>query len=250
MSERVVLVTGAGGGLGQAIVRALSTEGAAVALQYHSNRDAVAALAAELERGGTRALIVQGDLAQRAGPAAVCREVLAQLGRVDILVNNAGSWVDKPLLDTTDDEWDRLLHTDLRATYLMIRELAPGMVQRGWGRIINMSSVASLNYVPGEGLYGIVKAGINHLTKSFGVELAPCGVTVNAVAPAWTVPHDQPFPLPEDYPQCADAPNKRPGHANEVAALVRYLASDEAGHITGHILPIDGGLSSVIAKGR
>ena len=98
------------------------------------------------------------------------------------------------MLETTDEEWDRLLHTDLRAAYLMSRELAPGMAERGWGRIINVSSVASLNYVPGEGLYGIAKAGVNMLTKAFGVELARTGVTVNAVAPAWTVPHDAAFP--------------------------------------------------------
>lgn len=247
---RSVLVTGSTGGLGQAIARALADTGTPIALQYRNNRDAAEELAAELEQIGAQPFIVQGELATRDGPAEICRAVTERFGAVDILVNNAGDWVEKPLLDTTDAEWDRLLHTDLRAAYLMIRELAPGMVQRKWGRIINISSVAGLNYVPGEGLYGIAKAGINMLTKAFGVELAGNGVTVNAVAPAWTLPHDQPFPRAESFPECAHVPNGRPGHAEEVAALVRYLASDEAVHMTAQILPIDGGLSSVIAKGR
>ena len=245
-----VLVTGAGGGLGQAIARALTDQGTRIALQYRSNRVAVEQLAASLEKSGAHPFVVQGDLATRGGPAALCEAVVQRLGAVDVLVNNAGAWVEKPLLETTDEEWDRLLHTDLRAAYLMIRELAPGMMQRKRGRIINISSVAGLNYVPGEGLYGIAKAGVNMLTKAFGVELAGSGVTVNAVAPAWTLPHDQPFPCADDFPQCAQVPNRRPGHAQEVAAVVRFLASDDAAHITGQILPIDGGLSAVIAKGR
>jgi 3-oxoacyl-[acyl-carrier protein] reductase len=247
---RSVLVTGATGGLGQAIARALADEETPIALQYRSNRVAAEQLAAELELAGAYPFLVQGELASREGPAAISSAVLERFGAVDILVNNAGDWVEKPLLETTDEEWDRLLHTDLRAAYLMIRELAPGMVRRKWGRIINISSIAGLNYVPGEGLYGVAKAGINMLTKAFGVELAGDGVTVNAVAPAWTLPHDQPFPSVGNHPECAQVPNGRPGHAREVAALVRYLASDTAAHITGQILPIDGGLSAVIAKGR
>lgn len=247
---RSVLITGAGGGLGQAFACVLARPGTPIALQYRTNLAAVESLAAELEQAGAHPVIVQGELSTRVGPAALGKSVVERMGPVDILVNNAGDWVEKPLLETTDDEWDRLLHTDLRATYLMIRELAPAMVARKWGRIINVSSVAGLNYVPGEGLYGVAKAGINMLTKAFGVELARDGVTVNAVAPAWTLPHDEQFPRAEDYPQCEDAPDGRPGHAREVAALVRYLASDDAAHVTGQILPIDGGLSATIAKGR
>ena len=250
MGVRSVLVTGAGGGLGQAMCRALAGPGTPIALQYRSNLDAVESLAADLEEAGAQPFIVQGELSTREGPAALCRAVAERMGDVDVLVNNAGDWVEKPLLETTDEEWDRLLHTDLRAAYLMARVLAPAMAARGWGRIINVSSVAGLNYVPGEGLYGIAKAGVNMLTKALGVELARTGVTVNAVAPAWTVPYGEPFPVAQDYPQCSGAPDGRPGHALEVAALVRYLASEDAAHITAQIIPIDGGLSAALAKGR
>lgn len=247
---RAVLVTGAGGGLGQSIARVLTGPGTPIALQYRSNLAAVESLAEELKGVGAQPFVAQAELSTREGPVTLARTVTEEFGAVDILVNNAGDWVEKPLLDTTDDEWDRLLHTDLRAAFLLIRELAPGMMTRGWGRIVNMSSVAGLNYVRDEGLYGVAKGGINMLTKAFGVELAVAGVTVNAVAPAWTLPHGSSKPSPEDYPECAQVPNGRPGHADEVAALVRYLTSEAAGHITGQILPIDGGLSAMIAKGR
>ncbi len=247
---RRALVTGANSGLGQAMASALAEAGATVALHYHSRRQPVDALAESLRQVGCSVHVIQGDLSTVEATRRVAEAALSALGQIDILVNNAGDWVDKPLLDTSDAEWDRLIDVDLRAPYLLTRLLAPGMVERGWGRIVNISSIASLGYVPGEGLYGVAKAGINALTHAFGVELAAHGVTVNAVAPGWTLPADQPFPDPVDYPQCHDVPNLRPGHAGEVAAFVRFLVSNAAAHITGQILPIDGGLSVTLPKGR
>jgi 3-oxoacyl-[acyl-carrier protein] reductase len=247
---RTALVTGASSGLGRAIATALAADGVAVALHYRHNQKAVDALAETLTTLGHQVYPVQGDLSTPTGAHQVAEAAQACLGRVDILVNNAGDWVDKPLLETTNEEWEQLISVDLRAPYLLSRTLAPPMIERGWGRIINISSIASLGYVPGEGLYGISKAGINMLTKAFGVELAPHGVTVNAVAPGWTLPADEPFPRPADYPQCHEVPNLRPGHAREVAAFVRFLASDNAAHITGQVLPIDGGISATLPKGR
>ncbi|MCB0113202.1 MAG: SDR family NAD(P)-dependent oxidoreductase, partial [Caldilineaceae bacterium] len=179
LADRRALVTGANSGLGQAMATMLAEAGAAVALHYRSNQQAVDALAASLRGAGHTVHVIQGDLSTAAATRQVADAALAQLGQVDILINNAGDWVDKPLLQTSDAEWDRLIDVDLRAPYLLTRLLAPGMVTRGWGRIVNISSVASLGYVPGEGLYGIAKAGINALTHAAGVELAPHGVTVN-----------------------------------------------------------------------
>jgi 3-oxoacyl-[acyl-carrier protein] reductase len=247
---RTALVTGASSGLGRAIATTLAADGVVVALHYRRNQKAVDDLAETLTTLGHQVYPVQGDLSTTTGVRQVAEAALGSLGHVDILVNNAGDWVDKPLLETTDEEWEQLITVDLRAPYLLTRTLAPPMIERGWGRIINISSIASLGYVPGEGLYGISKAGINMLTKAFGVELAPHGVTVNAVAPGWTLPADQPFPRPADYPQCHEVPNLRPGHAREVAAFVRFLASDDAAHITGQVLPIDGGISATLPKGR
>jgi NAD(P)-dependent dehydrogenase (short-subunit alcohol dehydrogenase family) len=245
-----VLVTGASGGIGSAIALALAEPGWTLALHYRSDLSAVSRLAEAVNGAGARAYIVQADLATPGGASSLGAAVRTDVGPVDILVNNAGDWVEKPLLETNDQEWDRMINTDLRSTYELTRSLAPSMVERNWGRIVNISSIASLNYVPGEGLYGIAKAGINMLTKTLGVELARSGVTANAVAPGWTLPAFEDFPLAADYPQCQDAPDGRPGHAREVASLVRYLVSEDAGHITGQIFPIDGGLSVTMAKGR
>lgn len=250
ISGRNALITGGAGGLGTAMSRALAAAGVNVVLHYRADRARAEALAAELTGQGVAAVAVQGDLATHEGPRTLARAAEASLGPIDILVNNAGGWVEKPVLATTDDEWDHLMELDLRGPYLLIRAVAPGMLDRGWGRIVNISSVASLDYVPGEGLYGIAKAGINMLTKSLGVELGGRGVTVNAIAPAWTIPHDQPFPVPADYPQCHDVPNGRPGHATEVGALLAFLVSEPATHINAQVLPIDGGLSVRAFKGR
>jgi NAD(P)-dependent dehydrogenase (short-subunit alcohol dehydrogenase family) len=248
--QRTALITGATSGLGRAMAQSLAASGVAVALHYRHNQTAVNELAAQLAAAGHQGYPLQGDLSTPSGACAVAGHAIAILGQVDILINNAGDWVDKPLLQTSDEEWARLIDVDLRAPYLLIRALAPAMREQGWGRILNISSIASLGYVPGEGLYGVAKAGINMLTKAFAVELAPHGVTVNAVAPAWTLPADQPFPTPAGYPQCHEVPNLRPGHAREVAALVRFLVSADAAHITGQVLPIDGGLSATLPKGR
>lgn len=251
LTGHTALITGAGGGLGQAMARAVAQDGAAVALHYRSRREPVEQLAAELAGFGIATAIVQGDLTDPAAPARILKAAAVEIGPVDILINNAGDWIEKPLLDLSVAEWDRMLDTDLRGVFLLCQAVAPAMIAKGWGRMVNISSVASLNYVPGEGVYGIAKAGVNLLTKALGAELAQHHITVNAVAPAWTLPHDEPYPVRrEEYPRCAAVPDGRPGHAREVAALVRFLLSDEAAHITGQVLPMDGGLSSTMAKGR
>ena len=233
-----------GGGMGGATARALARAGAAVALHYRQSAERAEQLADELAQHGARACTVQGDLATRDGPAAVCREAGERLGPIDILINAAGGWVQKPLLEVSVEEFDSLMHSDVRATLLTTQAVAPGMIDRGWGRVVNFSSIASMRYLAGEGAYGTAKAAINLLTKAWAVELAPHGITVNAVAPALTEAADKPLPRPEDHPETGDIPNGRPGHSNEVAALVAYLCADIAAHITGQIIPIDGGWSA------
>ena len=249
LEGRTALVTGASGGLGPAMAAVLAREGAAVGLHYRTNEEAIEKVAEQL--GEYPTFVVRGDLATHDGPPALCREVEKNLGPIDILVNNGGGWVEKTLLETSDQEWDELIQADLRGSFLATRHAAPGMKERGWGRIVNISTVAALNVGPREGAYGVAKAGVNMLTKTFAVELGGFGITVNAIAPAWTLPHDQPYPpRPEDYPQCANIPDQRPGHAREVAALIRFLASREAAHINGQIIGVDGGLAAVLAASR
>jgi len=246
---RTALVTGASGGLGAAFADMLVSAGAAVALHYHNNEQKAIALAERFGGVGKRLCTVQGDLRTTDGPAAVCQHVEEGLGPIDILINNAGGWVGKPLLDTSVGEWDELMEADVRGSFLTIIGCAAGMKSRGWGRIVNLSTVAALSVATNEGAYGVAKAAVVMLTKTAAVELAEFGVTVNAIAPGWTLPYDSPHPpQPKDYPQSARVPDHRPGHATEVAAIARFLVSEEAGHITGQTIAVDGGLSAVLAS--
>ncbi len=244
------LVTGAGGrGIGRAVVQTLAAHGAVVAIHYRRSKAGAVQLADSLQKAGMQACLIQGDLATVDGPAKVVEQAKRQLGGVDILVNSAGGWVRKPLLETSAAAWDELMHSDARAAFLTTQALVPGMIERGWGRVVNVSSVAGFRYLDGEGAYGTAKAAINMLTRSFAVELAPYGVTVNAVAPALTVGTEAPMPpQAADYPECGDVPDLRPGHATEVAALIKFLCSQEAAHITGQIIAIDGGLTAKAVK--
>lgn len=244
------LVTGASGALGGAIARALAKEGAVVGLHYRSNQARAEALAQEIATDGGRVTPVHGDLAAPDGPAAIAAATEKRIGPIHILVNNGGSWVEKPLLETSAVEWDSLLNTDLRGTFLLTRAIAPGMVGQGWGRIVNISSIASLNYIANEGAYGVAKAAINMLTKAFAAELGPHRITVNAIAPGWTVATEDYPPRPEEYQQCRQTPDRRPGHALEIAAGILFLASEKAAHVNGQILCFDGGQSVLTPKGR
>ncbi|NIM94092.1 MAG: SDR family oxidoreductase [Anaerolineales bacterium] len=250
--DRTALVTGASGqGIGRAVAWKLGEMGAVVGLNYKSDQTGAVSLAEEMQEKGLQSKIVYGDVSTRQGAIRLCHKAENILGPIDILVNNAGYWVEKPLLDTTDDEWDRMINTDLRGAFLTIRTLAPSMIKRRWGRIINISSISGLNSIEGEGVYGVAKAGLNMLTKSFGVDLGKYGITVNAIAPGWTLPLGESYPPePEDYAQCAAVPNQRPGHAKEVGELAGFLVSEDASHINAQVLCIDGGHSSILLKGR
>ena len=176
LEGRTALVTGASGGLGAAFAETLVAAGAAVGLHYRSNEASVRALAERL--GGQHVCTVQGELHTACGPAAICRQVEEALGPIDILINNGGGWVEKPLLDTSLDEWDELMQADVRGSFLTIQRCAEGMKTRGWGRIVNLSTVAALNVAADEGAYGVAKAAVIMLTKTAAVELAEFGVTV------------------------------------------------------------------------
>ncbi len=242
LSGQAALVTGASGGIGGAIARALHAQGAAVALSG-TRADALTALAAEL---GERAHALPADLADPAAPDALVKQAEAVLGRLDILVNNAGVTRDTLVLRMRDEDWQAVLDVNLGAAFRLTRAALRGMVRRRHGRIVSITSVVGVTGNPGQANYAASKAAIVGMTKSIAAEVATRGITVNCVAPGFiaTAMTDR---LGDEQRAriAATIPMGRLGGAEEVAAAVAYLASAEAAYVTGQTLHVNGGMAMV-----
>jgi 3-oxoacyl-[acyl-carrier protein] reductase len=235
------LVTGAGRGIGRAIALALAEDGWPVAVNYRSSGDAAAATVAAIEAAGGRAVAIQGDVADPSVPAQLVEAVHTQLGPIAVLVNNAGLRADGLALSLTDEDWQRVLDTNLGSTYRLTRTVLREMIRARFGRIVNIASVVGPRANAGQANYAASKAAVIAFTKTAAVEVARRGVTVNAVAPgliATDMTEDIPTALGERVPA------QRPGRPEEVAAAVAFLASERASYITASTLYVDGGLSA------
>ncbi len=243
LQGKVALVTGAKDGIGKAIALALAEEGADVGLVSRSitREDEVVR---EVEAKGRRAAVVQADVASKSDVLRMVQTVEAELGPVDILVNNAG--VSKPamLYKMSEEQWDDVINIHLKGTFLCIQAVASQMMERGFGRIINVTSSAGLQGTIGQVNYAAAKGGINALTMAAAKELAKKGITVNAIAPFAETKMTSKIAtdpkLSEKYLE--RVPMGRFGQPEEMAPAVVFLASPEAGYITGQILCIDGGM--------
>lgn len=241
---RVAIVTGGGRGIGRAIAIRLAREGADVAISYRSN-DSAAEQTAELVRErGVRCALFKGDVSSPDDVDALVRGVNDVFGRTDILVNNAGTTRDNIMLRMKEDEFDEVLGTNLKGTYLCTRAVLRGMVRARWGRIVNISSVVGLVGNAGQANYAASKAGIIGLTKSVAREVAQRGITVNAVAPGY-VETELTGGLPDEVKQRirAQVPTGRFGEPEEVAEAVAFLAGEGTGYVTGQTLAVDGGMT-------
>jgi 3-oxoacyl-[acyl-carrier protein] reductase len=242
LSGQSALVTGASGGIGGAIARALHRQGATVAVAGRRTA-ALDALAAEL---GERAHALTGDLANPEAPDRLVREAEAAMGRIDILVNNAGITRDALALRLKDEDWQTVLEVNLTAAFRMIRAALRGMVRRRHGRVIAIASVVGVTGNPGQANYAATKAGLIGMAKSLAAETATRGITVNCIAPGLitTAMTDK---LNEEQRTriAATIPMGRFGAAEDVAAAAVYLASPEAGYITGQTLHVNGGMAMV-----
>jgi 3-oxoacyl-[acyl-carrier protein] reductase len=234
------LVTGASKGIGAAIARALAADGWSVGVNYRSDEEGAAATVAAIESAGGRALAVHGDVSNGTGEELVAR-CEAELGPVLALVNNAGVRADGLALQLDDEAWTSVIDTNLTAAFRMTRRALRGMIRARYGRVVNVASVVGPRANAGQANYAAAKAGLIGMTKTIAAEVARRGVTVNAVAPGF-IETDMTKDLPDEV--LAAVPARRPGTPDEVAAAVRFLASDAAAYVTGTTLFVDGGMSA------
>jgi 3-oxoacyl-[acyl-carrier protein] reductase len=241
-TRRTALITGASQGIGEAIARRLAADGARVVLAAR-NQEKLSALAGEIAESGGEALAFTLDVAEPEAAAVRLGELPEEWSGVDVLVNNAGITADNLFARMTLDEWQRVLTTNLTGAFAVTRSLVRGMIRRRWGRVISVSSVVGLMGNAGQANYAASKAGLVGFTKSLARELGSRNITVNVVAPGY-IDTTMTGRLPEDVRKelTASIPLRRIGRSTEVAAAVAFLASDEAGYITGTTLNVSGGL--------
>lgn len=243
LRDKVALVTGAGSGIGRAIALALAAEGARVVVAERDEQSGAASVALVAERGGLARLVVC-DVTDEASLAAAVQSTLETEGHLDVMVNNAGiGGQPRALVEQEASDWDRLYAVNLRGVFLGIKYAARAMIQSGQGgSIVNIASVAGLAAAPMLGPYGATKAAVVQLTQTAALELAKAGVRVNVVCPGWT---DTPILGTFDRDRLVgQVPLGRLGQADEIAAMVVYLASEAATFVTGSAFRIDGGMRS------
>jgi 3-oxoacyl-[acyl-carrier protein] reductase len=237
--SRCALVTGGSKGIGAAIAKALAADGWSVGVTYRSDPDGAARVVEEIEAAGGAAVAVQGDVLD--GADALFAPLEERFGPVACLVNNAGVRADGLAIQLDDDDWDRVISTNLTAAFRLTRHAVKGMIRQRYGRIVNVASVVGPRANAGQANYAAAKAGLIGMTKTVAVEVARRGVTVNAVAPGF-IETDMTKDLVAHV--AGEVPARRAGKPEEVAAAVRFLASDAAGYVTGTTLFVDGGLSA------
>jgi 3-oxoacyl-[acyl-carrier protein] reductase len=242
MTNRTAFVTGASRGIGRACALSLAQAGARVVVAAR-DRAKLEEVATEIRAGGREAFVVVIDLASADSIKAAFAEAAKEFGRIDILVNNAGVTKDGLALRMKKDDWDAVLATNLTGAFIAIQQVLQGMMKERWGRIINLSSVVAESGNPGQANYVASKAGLIGLTKSLAQEMASRNITVNAVAPGF-IDTDMTAGLSAELKEnlLGHIPLRRLGKAEDVAAAVRFLASEEAGYITGHVLDVNGGM--------
>jgi gluconate 5-dehydrogenase len=246
LTGKVAIVTGTSRGLGQYFARALAAAGADLVLTSR-HPETLHEFQREIEGLGRRAVALPLDVREQASIRRMAEDAVVHFGRVDILVNNAGCNVRKPALEVTWDDWNLVLETNLRGTFFVSQAIAPHMIARRHGRIINIGSVTAVAGYAGLGPYGASRGGVKQLTMSLADDWGVHGITVNCLAPGWfkTAQNAVMYENREWVRYLCDRiPLKRPGQPRDLDGAVVFLASDASGYITGQTLLVDGGIST------
>ena len=242
MQDQVAIITGSSRGIGKAAALALAAEGASVVVNYARSSTAADEVVAEITEAGGTAIALQADVSQEDQVDALIKATKDKFGRIDVLVNNAGITRDTLLLRMKPADWQAVIDLNLTGVFLCTRAVAKLMLKQRSGRIINIASVAGLMGNPGQANYSAANAGVIGFTKTVAKEMAPRGVTVNAVAPGF-IETDMTSELPNTEEILKYIPLGRYGQSSEVAGLIRFLAADPAAaYITGQVMNVDGGM--------
>jgi 3-oxoacyl-[acyl-carrier protein] reductase len=247
LEGKVALVTGGSRGIGKEIALTLAREGAQVAVNYVNGAKEAEEVVEEIKSKGGEAMKIMADVSQRVQVKKMIDEVIKSYGRLDILVNNAGILIPTNLMETSEEEWDRVMAVNLKGPFLCTQEAAKHMIQSRYGKIINTSSISGLGCAPtGEGAYGCTKAGLIALTSVAAQDLGPFGINVNAIAPGW-IRTDMTSGKSKGQ---ANEVNKRKaelsamrriGETRDIANVALFLASDDSSFISGQVIVSDGG---------
>ncbi len=243
LEGQVCLITGAGRGIGAAVARAAAARGARVVVNYNSSHKEARTLIAELQQYGYTALALQGDISREQDVNRLFAEIRDTVGEVDLLVNNAGVTIRSLVQDTSTDEWDRVINVNLKGAFLCCKQVLPHMIRNQYGRIVNIASTQGINGASFESVYAASKGGLIAFTKSLGSEVAPSGITVNAIAPG-PVATDMIYSHldEEDMKTLLDEiPAGRLAVPEEIASACVFLLSRDAAYINAQVLCIDGG---------
>lgn len=243
LEGKKALVTGASRGIGRAIAVALAEAGADVAVNYSGSEAAAGETAAAVEALGRQAILVKANVGKAEECDAMVKEVLGKFGAIDILINNAGITRDNLIMRMKEEEFDQVIETNLKGVFNGIKAVTRPMMKQRSGRIVNISSVVGVLGNAGQANYVAAKAGVIGLTKSSALELASRGITVNCVAPGF-IETDMTDKLPQEMRESLSTriPLARLGAAGDIAAAVRFLASDAASYMTGQTIHVDGGM--------
>ena len=246
-SGKVALVTGSSRNLGAAIATRLGERGARVAVHYNRNPDRARQVAQRITGAGGVAAAFGADVADATSAVGLADSVLDRFGRVDMLINNVGPYSDLPFTSLPVETWDAVFNSNVRAPYLLVQRVAPGMRERGWGRVVNISAVSAL--LRAHSIYGLSKAALMHLTECLALELAP-EVAVNAIAPGQIEESEEIDELDPTYKSRLreTTPTRRLVSRTEIADVVCMLCSDQVPSLTGQTLVLDGGWSLPVGR--